>query len=621
MNDAMLYLMDVQFRGLILILVALGLSWIVRKRSPYFETVIWRGMFVGLAAIPLLAWLIPAVAISLPREMVMHRDAPRLSLKSPSEPFSVSYPENETPLIPERGEALRHRTKLQAEPNPAASGFQSTDVLAVKSVVEHQIRAEASEGKSFSHFQWAGILWLTGAVLMLLRFAAAFATRRRLCQASTLIKQGQCLAEANELCRQLHIEAGAILRTHPQVKSPLSWGWRRPVIILPAEFERWTSRTLRLVLQHELNHFAHRDAWFRMIAELTLIFYWPNPLVWTTLHRFRLAEELVTDAAVLDHGEPADQYAELLLNFARGDVGIGAQTERVTFSMAQHSTIGARLEAMLQGSRHSSRPGRRSRLGWSLVIGLMALTTGGLSFRATSAQSSQSSEPAKDMSLLETRVYAVKPTYFQRNSDLKASGPSLEDLLWKEREKQPPHGASAVYNSRNSTLIIRTTRAEFLELESGPFVLWRQEGTMQTDVHRDVEVTYIEMNKKEAQQFQREFGDAIDASQAWKRIREMATRDSSNLRLLGTALAEPHSAGHRSRTESVSGLIFETNVVLRPTKEPQVFNSQLILQTSGGLSPLRTSVDLRPGAPRLAGLIELSEGEKSIAAFVTLRLY
>ena len=60
----------------------------------------------------------------------------------------------------------------------------------------------------------------------------------------------------------------------------MTWGVRRPLILLPESALYWPGERLHAVLLHEIAHIRRRDSLTQMLALVTCAFYWPNPFVW-----------------------------------------------------------------------------------------------------------------------------------------------------------------------------------------------------------------------------------------------------------------------------------------------------------------------------------------------------
>ena len=60
---------------------------------------------------------------------------------------------------------------------------------------------------------------------------------------------------------------------------PFTYGLLRPVIVLPASADEWTTDRRRSVLLHELAHVRRRDLLTNAIVQLACAVYWFHPLV------------------------------------------------------------------------------------------------------------------------------------------------------------------------------------------------------------------------------------------------------------------------------------------------------------------------------------------------------
>jgi beta-lactamase regulating signal transducer with metallopeptidase domain len=72
--------------------------------------------------------------------------------------------------------------------------------------------------------------------------------------------------------------------------TPLVLGFARQKIILPKDWDNWSSECGKVVLAHELAHIRHRDHWVRLLQLLARSLYFINPLVYLInllLNRYR----------------------------------------------------------------------------------------------------------------------------------------------------------------------------------------------------------------------------------------------------------------------------------------------------------------------------------------------
>ena len=87
------------------------------------------------------------------------------------------------------------------------------------------------------------------------------------------------------------------LRQSDTLVTAATIGWRRPVVILPADWTGWTDDQRRAVLAHEIAHV--RDGHFLgvLCGHLGLMLHFYHPLVHWLVNRLRLEQELAADAA------------------------------------------------------------------------------------------------------------------------------------------------------------------------------------------------------------------------------------------------------------------------------------------------------------------------------------
>jgi beta-lactamase regulating signal transducer with metallopeptidase domain len=85
------------------------------------------------------------------------------------------------------------------------------------------------------------------------------------------------------------------LRESAELASPATCGWRRAVVVLPAERSDWTDAQLRAALAHELAHVARGDFVWRLAASVAAAIYFWHPLVHLLARRAALMQELAAD--------------------------------------------------------------------------------------------------------------------------------------------------------------------------------------------------------------------------------------------------------------------------------------------------------------------------------------
>ena len=63
--------------------------------------------------------------------------------------------------------------------------------------------------------------------------------------------------------------------------TPLLWGWRRPLVVVPRQLiDDLSPQQLRSIVAHELAHFVRRDHWANVFVFIVKGLLWWNPVVW-----------------------------------------------------------------------------------------------------------------------------------------------------------------------------------------------------------------------------------------------------------------------------------------------------------------------------------------------------
>jgi len=152
-----------------------------------------------------------------------------------------------------------------------------------------------------------------------------------------------------------------VLECSNSAAMPLTWGFFRPFILLPAGARDWTPDRRRIVLCHELAHIARGDWLLQVFAELTRGFYWFHPLAWIAAARLRQEGERACDDSVLNCGITPSDYAHQLLELAR-TFESSSRVWAAALAFARPSNLERRFTAMLNPSMDRRQLSQRMRL-------------------------------------------------------------------------------------------------------------------------------------------------------------------------------------------------------------------------------------------------------------------
>ena len=228
-------------------------------------------------------------------------------------------------------------------------------------------------GRLLAHFHagwaaWALSAWTIGAGSILVWIAAGWIRLDSLRRSTTPPPDPQWLSLLSRLCHELGIRRRVTLLQSADDLMPVTWGWWRPVILLPAEADAWSPERRRVVLLHELGHVKRWDCLTQSIARLACAFYWFNPLAWVAARRMCIERERACDSLVLNGGCKASDYATHLVEIARS---FRRLPQVAAIAMARSTQLEGRIAAIVDGSR--SHRGPRALLIAVCGVALLAL--------------------------------------------------------------------------------------------------------------------------------------------------------------------------------------------------------------------------------------------------------
>jgi TonB family protein len=170
----------------------------------------------------------------------------------------------------------------------------------------------------------------------------------------------------------VHDELQSLIGTHAAIRyvpflgQPVTFGFRRPVVLLPERLRQLPPHIQRAVAAHELWHVRRRD-WMWTVAEETLrAALWFHPAMWVLLSRIQASrEEVVDELSVLTTGS-RKHYLDALLTFA---------DERPLFAAAAFARRRHLVRRMLLISKESVMSSRRL-VASTLALGAAVVAAG-----------------------------------------------------------------------------------------------------------------------------------------------------------------------------------------------------------------------------------------------------
>ncbi len=199
----------------------------------------------------------------------------------------------------------------------------------------------------------AGI-WFSGCLLAFgIKLFGYRQFSRKIRSGSWQVTGGQVIEMTECLCRKLSMKKAPGIFENAQAAGPITFGFLRPVIVIPREGQEPSE--LSLMLYHELVHVKQKDLWYKLLFQILLCFHWFNPVLYLIVRRMNLDCELACDEAVArtltDKGRRA--YGNILINVAERTAGIGKNVLSTTL-LERKEDLRERLKGISQYKRGGS---------------------------------------------------------------------------------------------------------------------------------------------------------------------------------------------------------------------------------------------------------------------------
>ena len=360
LDPSYLPILDLLGKGSAILLLAFAAQRLWRRGSAAQRSLAWLAAFLVLAVLPAAMLVKPrwAVAVATP--------APTIAPVLPA-PSAVPTVSNAT--VP----------AMAASPTPWQHRLTLTN--------------------------WCLAAWATGGFLVLAFRLLGGWQLHRLRKTSVRADDARLYHHLDWLAEQLDVSCAIEVRQSAHCSVPLTWGWLKPVLLLPADASHWDDERLDAALRHELGHIRHHDARTRWLATVVCALWWPLPWVWMANKAWKLEQEKACDDLVLRSGASPQDYAMQLLYAARSF----SSATSAAMAMARPSTLETRLRAVMDEQRNRRPMSSRS---WA-VSGASAMLIGSLCVLAQL----KAAPPAGDKAV----AIAVQIIEISK-SDLKQSG-------------------------------------------------------------------------------------------------------------------------------------------------------------------------------------------------------
>lgn len=208
------------------------------------------------------------------------------------------------------------------------------------------------------------LVWLTGIWFMTLRLVGGWLWLRRRLARGAPPPESAVATMAARLAARLGLRRPVRVAVSARVGSLLTYGWWRPVVVLPAAaLNGLAPASLELLLAHEMIHIRRFDYLVNLLQAVIEALLFFNPFVWWLSKRIRtLREECCDDEVVSRFANPVG-YARSL-----------AALEELRHAGLALAASGGSLMKRIQRILGPARPGRMPIRWWAPAL-LATLTT------------------------------------------------------------------------------------------------------------------------------------------------------------------------------------------------------------------------------------------------------
>jgi len=346
-------LLNITIKSTLILLLSGSILWMLKNASATLRHWIISLTMIGLLGLPFLLSILPALTVTIPYLPVKH--------KTPlSNPTTVE-------------EILMAPVKI----NQSKSSLKSSTGLIEKTTstkdlfledVNNQLLVETKRGVTINEHSFLSFskvllsIWFLGMVFFLIKLLIG----RYLIREITIKSEPFLLPEKtqNQLIGLTSKKVNILISR--AIKTPMTWGGFKPVILLPETAYSWSDLALKTVLLHEFNHIKRNDYWLHTLGLLSVCFYWYNPLIWLMKKQQLLEREKACDEAVLNAGIQQQNYAEQLVNITRQLSGQTTILQEHALPMAKISQTKARIIAILKFDQQKFQFPKWKQRNWGL---------------------------------------------------------------------------------------------------------------------------------------------------------------------------------------------------------------------------------------------------------------
>lgn len=452
-------LADLTIKAALILSLAGIATALTTKRPASVRHAIWLAAVVGVLAMPLLTASLPSWRV-LPANATLAAAVPATGAEmaatavvppvtSPTDPAAeAATPAAGTTLAAEAATPDAATTPAtatapvtaasgSAAANPADQGATAAAETSTPSATSGNLflTSAADLWSTIKALHWSVLLtgiWLLGVLVILGNYVVGAIGLYLVARRARPVDSQDWHDLAEEIGDRLWITRDVTLLKSHVTTMPVTWGGRKPVVLLPSDADTWSDERRRYVLTHEFAHIRRWDCTTQGFAQLACALYWFNPLVWIASRRLRIERERACDDQVLMAGGKASSYAEHLLDIARS-LRATLVSPLGAVAMARPSQLEGRVLAILDPERHRKSFSKSQTKMVMGIAGALVLPIAAMAPVAVPDHSNQGWAETEHVAAAEPTSNAVVNPAAPEEAPGAVDWTAGEDAAWTER--------------------------------------------------------------------------------------------------------------------------------------------------------------------------------------------
>ena len=356
-------------RATVVLAMGIAIAWLVRKRSALIRHRLWTATLILLLLLPALAfWAPPWKMPLLPVVASPGAEAEALWVPGPSQAEFAAAPARDGGARPASGPDEGPATEPHVKP-AGARGTESAGARDAETAGARGTALEHGPGTATLHASEPAALrdggpiaasgpraqlllfWAIGCLVGLASLAAGHLRFHTLIRRARPLDDPLWIRDMCAVGSRLGLRRDVRLVVSEAAGTPMTGGFRKPVVLLPASSAAWGPERRTVVLMHELVHVRRRDALRQLLSGVVLALYWFHPLGWVAFRMAAASREEACDERVLELGSRPSEYARHLMSLATGTISARLPVAALSMARQSPSRLERRIMAILRPRR------------------------------------------------------------------------------------------------------------------------------------------------------------------------------------------------------------------------------------------------------------------------------